>query len=295
MNRRAPASPFFVVVVVCCASVAISLPAQGADPTKAECIASNEKAQELRRSGKLTAARELLPTCVAASCPAALREDCAQRLSEIESAMPDIVFQVTDTAGNDLAAVRVTMDGRPLVDRVGGSSIAVDPGEHQFGFQSDGKRSVEKTLIIREHDKARIEKVVLEALPKLGTSAQREAPPPSMESAPSGSKQISPLVFVAGGVGIVGIGAGVALALAEGSKHAALEGECNGNACPPSAQGDLDAFHTLRAASIVGYGIGALGLVGAGVFYFTASTSRPETSTARVWIGPSSIGATETF
>jgi hypothetical protein len=280
-----------------CFAVAMvtALPAWAADPTKAECIASNEKAQELQRAGHLNAAQELLPACVAASCPAALREDCAQRLSAIEAAIPTIVFQVTDAAGNDLSGVRITMDGKPLVEKLGGSAIAIDPGEHRFAFQAEGRRVVEKALILREHDKSRIEKVVLEGEVKADVQARAPTPAPAeatSEPAASGGKNLS-FVFVSGGVGVAGIAAGIVLALAEGSKHSALVGECNGNACPTTAQGDLDSFHTLRTAAIAAYGVGALGLIGAGVLYLAAPTSNG--STARLWIGPGSAGVVGEF
>jgi hypothetical protein len=63
-----------------------------ADPTKAQCIASNDHAQEFRQAGKLSKAREQLLICVAQSCPGPVREDCAQRLDELDKAMPTIVF-----------------------------------------------------------------------------------------------------------------------------------------------------------------------------------------------------------
>jgi hypothetical protein len=294
------ASPRLVTLVralTCGAALCVPLLAAGADPTKAECIASNERAQELRRAEKLTAARELLATCIATSCPATLREDCAQRLTELDAAMPAIVFEVKDAAGADLVAVRVTMDGKPLVEKLGGSAIALDPGQHDFVFQAEGKRSVEKTLLIRENEKARIEKIVMEVEPASATATQG-GPTMSTSTAAEttpGSKKLSPLLFVAGGVGLAGIAGGIGLALAEGSKHSALQGECNGDVCPPSAQGDLDSFHTLRTASIVAYAVGAVGVVGAVVLYATAPTESAGGVTARVWVGPGSLAAAGTF
>ena len=67
-----------------------------ADPTKDECVAANESAQALRKSGQLRIARAQLLTCVAKACPALIRDDCAERLTELNRAMPSIVFDVKD-------------------------------------------------------------------------------------------------------------------------------------------------------------------------------------------------------
>ena len=115
-------------------------PAVAADPTKQECVAANESAQDLQRTGKLREARASLAVCTAASCPGAVREDCGQRLKEVEAALPRLVFAAKDALGHDLGAVRVTIDGEPLLDKLDGSSTTVDPGEHHFTFEAEGFR-----------------------------------------------------------------------------------------------------------------------------------------------------------
>jgi hypothetical protein len=95
--------------------------AHAADPTKEECIASSERGQELRRTTKLNDARAQFAICVAASCPGPIREDCAERLDEIATAMPSIIFQVKDAAGNEAAGVQIC-GNRPIVNaRIGAS------------------------------------------------------------------------------------------------------------------------------------------------------------------------------
>lgn len=54
-----------------------------AAPTKQECVNANESAQDLQRAGKPAEARKKLETCAVESCPTAVREDCAQRLDEL--------------------------------------------------------------------------------------------------------------------------------------------------------------------------------------------------------------------
>src|ERR1700690_180086 len=105
-----------------------------ADVPTDQCIGANAKAQWLRQAGKFGEAREQLKSCAEASCPGMVRDDCMQRLDELERAQPTIVFDVKDSAGKDISAVAVTVDGRRLADRLDGRAIAVDSGEHTFSF-----------------------------------------------------------------------------------------------------------------------------------------------------------------
>ena len=102
------------------------------------------------------------------------------------------------------------------------------------------------------------------------------------------------MTYGAFGVGAVGIMVGVAVGIAGTSKHSALEGECTGGTnCPLSAQGDLEAFHSLgtyrRSATSSGCGLGGW----SGALAPPASAKRR--SNARLWVGPLSAGVRGAF
>ena len=56
----------------------------------------------------------------------------------MDRAVPSIVFQVKDGAGNDVPGVKITMDGQPR-DEHAGSALTLDPGEHAFTFEAPGQ------------------------------------------------------------------------------------------------------------------------------------------------------------
>ncbi|MBV9945787.1 MAG: hypothetical protein JOZ69_02960, partial [Myxococcales bacterium] len=88
--------------------------------------------------------------------------------------------------------------------------------------------------------------------------------------------------WIAGfGLGAAGLALGVGAGVAAGAKHEALLRQCAGDACPPPAGGDLDAFRTLRTWSTVGYVVGAAGLVGAGLVWFIVPRSPARHPSAR--------------
>jgi hypothetical protein len=284
--------------------VSVSLPTRAEEPTKQQCVSSSEQGQDLRRTGKLTAARAQFAACLATSCPGPVREDCAQRIAEVDAAMPAIVFEAKDESGNDLAQVRVSVDGRPLVERLDGTALPLDPGEHHFVFAAQGKQELERTYVLRERDKARRERIVLAtATPANASMAGGSGPavsPNATEVAPTGnepppsSRRLSPLFFVAGGVAVVGLGVGIGAGVASTSSHSSLVNNCKGNDCPPSEQSDLDAFHSMRTVSTIGYVIGGAGLIGAAVLFFTAPREAPATGAA-IWLGPGVGGLRGTF
>jgi hypothetical protein len=139
----------------------LAVDASADDPTREQCFAANESAQSLRQSGKFQPARAQLLTCIAPSCPSAVRTDCEERLNELEKAMPTIVFAAKGPDGSDVSAVKVTMDGAPLVERLDGVAVAVEPGEHSFEFTAEGYPTVSKKLVVREGVKGRAEAIRL--------------------------------------------------------------------------------------------------------------------------------------
>jgi hypothetical protein len=245
-----------------------------AEPSKSECIAANESAQELRRGGSLREARGRLRVCVAQACPGPVREDCAQRLSEIDSAMPTIVFEVKDGGGSDLSAVKITVDGSPLADRLDGAALAVDPGEHTFRFEAEGLPAVEKKFVIRETEKGRRERVVMGTSSSAASKPEptSDAVPPRRGDADAGSTQRT-IGLVTGGVGVVGLIVGSIFGLVSKSTYdGALKNNCNNN--PASCNGDgvtagKDA-HTQAMTSTIGFIAGGVLLAGGALLYFTA-------------------------
>jgi hypothetical protein len=149
-----------------------------ADLTKEECIEANVQGQELRSQSKLSAARDQLRACAAASCPGLVREDCTRRLDELEKVQPTIVFSAKDSAGNDVAGVTVAVDATPA-GTLDGSELAVDPGEHVFTFVAPGQPAVSRALVLSIGEKDRREQVIVAgAVAPIARPAAALPPPP---------------------------------------------------------------------------------------------------------------------
>ncbi len=64
------------------------------------------------------------------------------------------MFDVKDASGNSQTSVVVTMDGQPFADRLDGTAVALDPGDHLFSFTAPGQAKVERHVVIYEGDKS---------------------------------------------------------------------------------------------------------------------------------------------
>src|SRR5207237_6419559 len=104
-------------------------------------------------------------------------------------------------------------DDRPIRDRLDGTAIEVDPGEHLIHFETDGKPPVDKTVVVREGEKNRVIDVVLGTPPPptpLSAPAAAVSPVPR---ASDGSTQRTIGLAVAGGGAVAAI-VGAALSVA---------------------------------------------------------------------------------
>jgi hypothetical protein len=111
--------------------------------------------------------------------------DCVKRLDELETVQPTVVFDVVDTAGSEVNDVVVSMDGQRLLDKLTGTSVPVDLGEHLVRFAASGRASVEQRLVFREGEKSRHVRVTIQAAPSNAVTATSTPDPTPAPDAPS--------------------------------------------------------------------------------------------------------------
>jgi hypothetical protein len=254
---------------------------------------------KLRKEHHLREARQQLLVCAALTCPAEVRSECERHLSAVNAAIPTLIFEAKDAAGNDLSAVTVTMDGKPLADRLEGIPISLDPGAHSFHFETAGHAPVDKSFVLEEAQKGRREKIVfgaaaVSAPPAPGQGG--EARPakedgvftPGAERANSSSSEgvmstLRVLGLVSGGVGVAGIGVGVAFGVMAGSASSNQQSACASSTnCPNRGQAlsDRSTFTTDSSVEIAGFVAGGA-LLAAGVVMFIAGGNKAEPEAAK--------------
>jgi hypothetical protein len=277
-------------------------PARAAEPTKTQCIDANEAAQPLRKAGKLRAAEERLLVCVRPSCPAVVRDDCAQRLTELRAAEPTVVFVVKDESEHDLTAVHVTVDGVDLTTKLDGSAIPVDPGEHLFVFDADGRLKEARTLMLNEGEKGRHERIVLVA-PVVETTAppapaKAPEPEPSAEPPPPPGRTQRQVGIALGGVGLAGVVVSSIVGIAAKNLYDhAINTECGASVgfksptqCLSNGLTDSNAAHNYATGATVGFIVSGALIAAGATLYFMAPRGVSVTIAPTVGAGSAGVG-----
>jgi hypothetical protein len=231
-----------------------------------------------------------------------VRQDCAQRLEELTHAIPTLVLEAKDAAGNDLGSVRVTMDGKAFADRLDGNAVSVDPGEHQFTFQADGYESLDKTVVVRIAEKDRVVRVVLNragagaaSASASGPPARRAAvsatatasasPPPSTETP---SRGMPGTAWVSFGVGAAGLVVGAIFTGLWASAKSSGDAACGTpGTCTTSTANHWESMQRNDSIGLgVGFGVAAVG-IGLGLAFALAHHGgEAPPATARVGVDP---------
>jgi hypothetical protein len=293
--KTAISIPGLILATVFASSV--SLADEG---TKTECIAANEAAQVLRLGGKLVEARSKLAICMDLSCPGPVREDCAERMDDLQAAIPSVVFDVKDAAGRDLVGVKVSIDGTAMGITTA-TAVPLDPGPHAFRFELPGAPPVDKSLVLLEGEAARRVSVVLGVPPTAAAASEPSGTAPeSAASAGEGSavaagtdeeQPSSPptghsqrlAAWIAGGTGVAALGLSLVLVLVAKSSYDGADG-CSGKMCTTSD--GLDTSSSARTVGNVATGffvVGAVATSAGAILWLTAPKAAARTAVDRSW------------
>jgi hypothetical protein len=262
-------------------------------PTVGTCLA-----HALEGLGRLVEARDvfvhvtLLP--VKPDEPAVFtraRETAKTAADSLATRIPTVTFVVVGPSQGQ--AVQVTVDGTQVKPETALLPRRLDPGPHALHVSAAGFEAMAETFSMTEGEDRRLEVKLRPASP--GPTSPTETKRASGAEEPP--RSTFPMAAIAvGGVGLAGIVVGIAAGVASTSKHSTLAGECNtmNYVCPPSASGDLDAFHTLRTVSAIGYAIGAVGLLGSGALYL-AFPRAASVGSVGLLLGPSACAIRGAF
>jgi hypothetical protein len=259
---------------------------QSPEDAKLACIASFEEAQRERNAGHYLASRAALIQCSEPQCGDVLASECTRMYADVESATPSVVFSAHDAARNaDRSDVAVTMNGKPLLERLDGKPLPVDPGQYELVFSAPGVASVKLPVVIRTGEKYRVINVVFPA-PETPASTLRPTPAAVQVTTPEGSPEVPVLSYVLGGVGVAGIGAFVALRLIGSSDFDKMKGDC----APGCEEADVDNLKLKYLLSNVALGVGVASL-GTAIVLYAVAPNEPEDPSASLALVPTADGS----
>ena len=270
---------------------------------KQTCAVAYENAQQLRNKLKLRRAREQLLICGHSSCPGVVTKDCNAWLEEVELDLTSVIFRVRDSRGQELADVRVSMDGEHLRDRLDATSVFVDPGLHVFRFESKGSATIDVRQMLRKGDRDRIIELTLrpsqdeprwqepefekgDAGLAAGRTSDARAddrnaetkPPVEIQMLMPGARSSAPGVgtYVAAGIGVLALSSAAYFGLKARGDTSDLLRTC----APNCTTSEADSVRKEFVAANISLGIGVVALGVAGVLWLLqgSSSARPASS-----------------
>jgi hypothetical protein len=249
-------------------------------PNLPQCAEAFEKAQMLSKQGKLTPALEQLLICAQSSCPPFLAKECTANYDRIKTSLPTVTLIARRSEAEPLVDVKVSVDGKPLVSRIDGLSVPVDPGVHEFVFEHEGDAPVSVRVLLAEGEKNKPVVAEFYVPPPAAPVTKEPAAPPKPVAAPPQERQgfrIPAAAYVLGGVGLAGVGVGITFRVLGAADYNELAETC-GHRC---ADADVDAAKRKYLISHIGLGVGAAALVATGVvIYFGQDRASEPTRTA---------------
>ena len=262
-------------------------PGPGAAPVdKAACLDAVSKGQVLREAHKLVEAREQFRVCARAECPAVVRGDCTSWVVEVETALPTVVITAKDEAGRDIFDVDVSAEGQPLVSRLDGRAVPMNPGIHTLRLETADGGSLEQPIVVKEGVKNQDVGVVLHTRqsPTAAAATLPVSAPPVANGAGVESGQAQPterrgsgawrtVGWVAGAVGIVGLGVGTVFGVMAISDKSAAHCDAS-NACDAGPLHDANSAATASTVGIVAGGVLLAG--GAALVLFAPGGRSPQ-------------------
>jgi hypothetical protein len=228
------------------------------------------------RRGRVATAWELFRGAYEKLPPSDPRHDYAKaQVDRLEPRLPHVTLTLAAGAPAD-TKVR---DGETVYSGAAfGLPLPVDPGKHELVIDAPGRETRTLSVEIREAATMTIE--IAPGVEKVETAAGGDTPPSAQgdvrvsaaaggESSGFGKKQWG---FVAGGVGIVGIGVGITTGIMALGKKSTTDEQCSEalQRCSQEGHDAASSGRTLATVSTVGWIVGALG-VGAGVYLVLTS------------------------
>lgn len=238
-------------------------------------------------------------TPVPAGAPAQFAEAIAAARSEgeaLRARVPALVVEVRGASTHD-PQLSISINGRALAAAQLAQPQSLNPGTYRVVGNVGAERtsSTDVTLL-----PGQTRRVVLNLTAQPADPLAAEATP----SAPVGAEPFlrrgpPVLAYVAGGVGVAGVGAGVIAGVLANGKYNEAERACENHRCPAGSPGldAVDAFRTWRMVSSVSYGVGAAGIAAGVVLWLTASDDEEsgQVGTIEPWGTANTAGIRGTF
>jgi hypothetical protein len=202
------------------------------------------------------------------------------------------VALVTVAVAHPESAGSLQIGGKEVPRERWGKPFPATPGPVEVVLTSSAGAPVRENLTLAAGDKRDI---TLDPLPA--------SPPPDVEvdvSSPSSRSGLRPYAYVAGGIGVAGLGLFAVAGIMANGTYSDLSDSCGGP-CPPDRQDDVDAGKTQQTLANIGLIVGAVGLAAGATLFVLSVTGGDSTeqdqgsASSQLVVGPGYAGLRGSF
>jgi hypothetical protein len=188
----------------------------------------------------------------------ALRQLATKRADGLAARVPRVILELEPAA--EYEPVTLTCDGNPLDRSALGAEVPMDPGTHAVEARGVGRPVIRKTFTLAARDALVIVTIELPADPEGGDMNPRN---------PARVQRTTALVV--GGVGVAGVAVGAIFGVAAMSSWNRARSECTSgvSGCSRDALDLQPVVKSDATWSTVGFVVGAAGLLGAALLWWT--------------------------
>ena len=210
-----------------------------------------------------------------------------KRAAEMEALLPRLVLEIAAAT----PGMGIKLNGKELsAAAAAGSGMPVDPGEYAIEATAPGKTPWSERVTIEAAPGAkRVTIPALQDVPKAKPPPPKPAPKPVLPPKEEGGAiPLRTLGFVAGGLGVVGLGVGSVFGILTFSSAGDAEQTCapGEDQCGRDRQDAYEAGQTSGLISTIAFGAGAA-FVGAGAVLVLMSGSDEKSEAKQgVWVAP---------
>lgn len=239
-------------------------------------------------------------TSVGEDAPAQFAEAISQAHQEersLRARIPTLTLKVAGVSPND-PNLKVTMNGRAIGAAQLGQAQRLNPGTYRITGSLGPDRADHSDLKLAGGQNIAV--VLNLAAPTPAPPAPVLTPVAPVATEVRSTNDLRVYAYVAGGVGVAGLGTGLVTGLMSVSKHGDAERECPAQQCAlgtklPAA---VNSFRSLRTVSSISYGVGAAGLATGVVLWLISAPDAAEAPRAHAlepWADAQSVGVQGNF
>jgi hypothetical protein len=217
-----------------------------------------------------------------------------ERASALAREIPSLEVRVDRATAP--AGLSVRLESALIAPPEWGIPRPLEPGRYRIEASAPGRVSFQKELTLARGGGRLIVQIpnLLEAAPATESDTSSDASSDTSSEMRFGPRRVA--AVVAGGVGVAGVVTGAIFGLRSMSKHDDAEEYCDSGRCTDRRGVDLsDQALTAGNVSTIAFAVGAAGLAGGAVLWFTGETNRESATAPTIGVGLSGVSVAGRF